>query len=651
MEHYHGASPHFNNNAQTLSKSCDVSVLHCLSNFIRRLNLSLLGPELNDSILMQFASCVRLERLLLAGSVNITRTGLNKILYSCPGLYSLDLSDIPVVTDELIESVSTECPRLHTLYLGSCSSITDESVVKLAANCSQLKRIKLSQCTLLTDRSILALTKQCPQLIEIDVASCSSVSNEAIQSVFESLPQIRDINMTLLVNITDAAFSSIHHTTHRFEQLRVLNLTSCNLITDETLLRIIPAAPRLRSLALTKCDKITDVGAAVIRTLGKHLHYLHMGHCAKITDRFVAILAQYCSRIRYLDLACCSKLTDATVFALAQLPKLRRIGLVKCSNITDHGIYAMLKSQVLQQTLERVHLSYCIQLSESAVSSLVTKCSKLTHLSLTGVPAFNSPNYQKFCRSPPSEFTAHQREVFCVFSGKGVRDLRNYMHEHPVATPSQEDIQATYHMISASVALMVAGTQAGLEEIEEEEDGDEEPAIPQGGNGLHATAAGATELTNPIEPAIMDQVVPTGLLAQDISLEETDGQVPGDVESTGPVLVSEAPSIGEPLVFRPNSLFLGISNLSRFPNLRHLYHQPQGHHFCDRLDDNGMVLCDTDMEVDSQGPGQNQELDVSDKFNNRIPSPGTLGRSLYREGEGSGAGSTSPDEREDDEDF
>ncbi|KAK3821112.1 MAG: hypothetical protein J3Q66DRAFT_377379 [Benniella sp.] len=447
------------------------------ADYIRRLNLSFLGAALTDSVLLHFTACSRLERLLLSGSVNVTAPALEQILFSCSGLCSLDLSDVPAVTDTLLEDVIAKCTRLHTIYLGSCSTITDQAVVELATRCTQLKKIKLSQCGLLTDRSILALTEHCPQMMEIDVTNCSLVSDEAIQSIFKRLPQIRDINMTLLTNITNMAFESIHPNTMRFEQLRVLNLTSCSLITDETLAKIIPAAPRLRSLALTKCDKLTDAGASVIKTLGKHLHYLHLGHCAKLTDWLVVNLVQHCTRIRYLDLACCSKLTDASVFALAQLPKLRRVGLVKCSNITDHGIYAMLASQILPQSLERMHLSYCVNLSESAVAALVTQCPKLTHLSVTGVPAFISRRYHKFCRPPPPEFTPHQREVFCVFSGKGVRDLRNYMHENMECYTRPTNIanmRANYQRICSLGERSGAGSVSPASEEEEADDEDDD---------------------------------------------------------------------------------------------------------------------------------------------------------------------------------
>ena len=74
--------------------------------------------------------------------------------------------------------------------------------------------------------------------------------------------------------------------------------------------------------------------------LGRSLHYIHLGHCGLITDYGVAALVRYCHRIQYIDLACCSQLTDWTLVELANLPKLRRIGLVKCSMITDSNFRA-----------------------------------------------------------------------------------------------------------------------------------------------------------------------------------------------------------------------------------------------------------------------------------------------------------------------
>jgi F-box and leucine-rich repeat protein GRR1 len=140
----------------------------------------------------------------------------------------------------------------------------------------------------------------------------------------------------------------------------------------------------------------------------------------------------------------CIHLTDLSVFELSNLPKLRRIGLVRVSNITDEAIYTLANRHA---TLERIHLSYCDQISVMAIHFLLQKLHKLTHLSLTGIPAFRKPELQKFCRPPPSvclfprdtfntflyffhkDFNMSQRATFCVYSGKGVSNLRTFLTE------------------------------------------------------------------------------------------------------------------------------------------------------------------------------------------------------------------------------
>ena len=78
----------------------------------------------------------------------------------------------------------------------------------------------------------------------------------------------------------------------------------------------------------------------------------------------------------------------------------------------------------------------------------MNSCPRLTHLSLTGVQAFLREDLEQYCRDAPpgksspifardsgfsvltvdTEFTEHQRSVFCVFSGQGVVGLRKYLN-------------------------------------------------------------------------------------------------------------------------------------------------------------------------------------------------------------------------------
>lgn len=98
--------------------------------------------------------------------------------------------------------------------------------------------------------------------------------------------------------------------------------------------------------------------------------------------------------------------------------------MLQVANLTDHAIHALVERP---SSLERIHLSYCENISIEAIHYLLQRLRNLTHLSLTGVPAFRREDLQKFCRQPPKDFNHHQRSAFCVYSGNGVRELRNYL--------------------------------------------------------------------------------------------------------------------------------------------------------------------------------------------------------------------------------
>lgn len=250
---------------------------------------------------------------------------------------------------------------------------------------------------------------------------------------------LRELRLANCDLIDDDAFLSLPAGRH-FEHLRILDLTSCMRLTDAAVQKIIDVAPRLRNLVLAKCRNITDAAVHAISKLGKNLHYVHLGHCGNITDEGVKKLVQNCNRIRYIDLGCCVNLTDESVKRLALLPKLKRIGLVKCSSITDESVLALAEAayrprvrrdasgvlvggEYYASSLERVHLSYCINLSlkvsieefyssrtttnyVQSIMKLLNSCPRLTHLSLTGVAAFQRDDFQPYCRqAPPGQLT------------------------------------------------------------------------------------------------------------------------------------------------------------------------------------------------------------------------------------------------------
>lgn len=420
------------------------------STFVRRLNFLSHGADLMDDLLSVFSRCNRLERLTLIGCKNITGEMLAQVLQSFANLVAIDLTGVTKTSSDSIIGLSTVATRLQGINLSGCDKVTDSGVVALALACPLLRRVKLSGLTLLTDTSIAALAHGCPMLLEIDLNHCELVSDVSVRLVWTHLTHMREMRLSHCLLLTDAAFpapfrpdtdvvnpfasSNANRTddlppliiNRTFENLRMLDLTACALVTDEAIEGIVSHAPKIRNLVLSKCILLTDKAVETICRLGRHLHYLHLGHASKITDRSVRLLARSCTRIRYIDFANCVNLTDMSVFELSALPKLRRVGLVRVNQLTDEAIYALAERHA---TLERIHLSYCDQISVMAIHFLLLKLHKLTHLSLTGVTAFRQQELQQFCREAPKDFSSTQRQAFCVFSGKGVSQLRTYLTE------------------------------------------------------------------------------------------------------------------------------------------------------------------------------------------------------------------------------
>ncbi|GJN82994.1 ubiquitin ligase complex F-box protein GRR1 [Purpureocillium lilacinum] len=415
--------------------------------FIKRLNLASLADKVNDGSVQPLAVCTRVERLTLTNCRGLTDSGLISLVENSASLLALDISNDKNITEQSINAIAEHCKRLQGLNISGCEAISNESMITLAQSCKYIKRLKLNECGQLRDNAILAFAEHCPNILEIDLYQCFQIGNGPITALLSKGNCLRELRLASCDLIDDNAFLSLPEG-QTYEHLRILDLTSCTRLTDAAVAKIIDAAPRLRNLVLAKCRNITDAAVNAISKLGKNLHYVHLGHCGQITDEGVKKLVSACNRIRYIDLGCCTNLTDDSVKRLALLPKLKRIGLVKCSSITDDSVFALAEAayrprvrrdasgvfvggEYYASSLERVHLSYCVNLTLRSVMRLLNSCPRLTHLSLTGVAAFQRDDFQAFCRVAPPEFTQHQRDVFCVFSGSMVSQFREFLNTSP----------------------------------------------------------------------------------------------------------------------------------------------------------------------------------------------------------------------------
>lgn len=435
---------------------------------IKRLNFSFVGDYIHDKDLYNFVGCSNLERLTLVFCKHITSESVSSVLNNCKYLQSVDITGIRDVQDRIFETLATSCPRVQGFYVPMARSVTLHALDNFIIHAPILKRVKITMNNNMNDDLVNLMASKCPLLVEVDITGSPNVHDESLINLFMKLPQLREFRITNNLQITDKIFLELAKSLDQLPALRLVDLSSCENITDKTIEKLVSLAPKLRNIFLGKCSRITDASLFSLAKLGKNLQTVHFGHCFNITDQGVRILVQSCPRIQYVDFACCTNLTNRTLYELSDLSKLKRIGLVKCSQMTDEGLLNMLSLRGRNDCLERVHLSYCANLSIYPIYELLMACPRLSHLSLTAVPSFLRPDITAFCRPAPSDFSENQRQIFCVFSGKGVHKLRQYLMSLTTPTNSpQTDINAVLRKYIIGNNLLQNGEQLaeGIERI------------------------------------------------------------------------------------------------------------------------------------------------------------------------------------------
>ena len=135
--------------------------------------------------------------------------------------------------------------------------------------------------------------------------------------------------------------------------------------------------------AVTELDcsesELTNLGlTALCPTLPTGLHTLNLAKCFDLTDAAIRKIAQYFPNLTTLNLEGCRKSTKG-ISALKNCSKLTSLNLSN-SDVKDEELIPLVQAL----DLTRLDLSWCTNLSDKALSTVVKRCRRLTTLSLRG---------------------------------------------------------------------------------------------------------------------------------------------------------------------------------------------------------------------------------------------------------------------------
>jgi F-box/leucine-rich repeat protein 2/20 len=101
-----------------------------------------------------------------------------------------------------------------------------------------------------------------------------------------------------------------------------------------------------------------------------------------VTDATIVSLSKHCPLLTVVFLGSCSQLTDAAVLAVAEgLPGLTHLGSIEA--ITSSAVETLVAKC---PRLKLIELSYCPNISDVTLMTILEQCPKLTVLYVNGCP-------------------------------------------------------------------------------------------------------------------------------------------------------------------------------------------------------------------------------------------------------------------------
>jgi uncharacterized protein YneF (UPF0154 family) len=244
-------------------------------NALRSLTLNNCG-KITDDGLGELARKVHLSQLHISHNVNITDTGIECLLSASHNLESIQLRNLPKITDRSMEAMF-------------------EAVVawgkKRNTKSLSLKTLVLEDCVSLTHHSLVFLSTAVPNLLTLDLRNCMDIDLAKGLRELERLPSLEALfigptpRLLSAEEILDVMQSILCHAA-RLKTLHLLNIQGFD---DESVSEIVEAAVVLEELVLTEMP----VGIHAVESI-----------CSNVPNLEVICIEGKCKRVSYTVLCC-----------------------------------------------------------------------------------------------------------------------------------------------------------------------------------------------------------------------------------------------------------------------------------------------------------------------------------------------------------
>ncbi|KAL7592604.1 hypothetical protein Lser_V15G32803 [Lactuca serriola] len=191
----------------------------------------------NDSFIKQLVG-VRghnIKELILADCTKLTDKSLKAIAESCPGLCSIDLTNLCRLTDTAIGHLANGCRGIQTMKFGR-NVFSDEAVAAYIEACGQsLKELSLNHVDKVANHTALSLAKHARNLQSLDLSWCRNMTNEAVGLIVDSCLSLRTLKLFGCTQITNVFLDG-----HSNEEVKVIGLKESEIIKNVEMADLLP---------------------------------------------------------------------------------------------------------------------------------------------------------------------------------------------------------------------------------------------------------------------------------------------------------------------------------------------------------------------------------------------------------------------------
>ncbi|EIW87138.1 RNI-like protein [Coniophora puteana RWD-64-598 SS2] len=314
-------------------------------------------------------SCTQLTAINLQGCSILDARAIHEILARSPLLSSLSLKGLDAVTNITFQ-VLAACPLLTSLNMSRCPNINADGLLSfcrpaVGGTTLRLKELRLSGMTGIYDDVLATLGQSAPLLEVLDLSYCRSLHNSALEAFVACSADDESVD-SIWLNAREAGRDTRNGGRYR---RRITNI---------------------RHLALSNCVMLTDIACSNLAHTMPKLELLELaGIGPELKDEGLVRLLKTTPLIRKLDLEDAYEISDVLLASITPDPGDAASGVPSVdSSQSGHA-------------LEHLIVSYALNLTNEAFSSLIHNCPKIRVLEADGthISASVLRNFVRLARS------------------------------------------------------------------------------------------------------------------------------------------------------------------------------------------------------------------------------------------------------------